>query len=608
MTLNAGTNLGPYEITAHIGAGGMGEVYRARDSRLGRDVAIKVSAERFTERFDREARTVAALNHPNICTLHDVGPNYLVMELIAGPTLAERMAQGPVPVDEALEIARQIAAALGAAHDKGIIHRDLKPGNIKFTPDGTVKVLDFGLAKMGGTPPAASEDSPTISMAATQAGVILGTAAYMSPEQARGKHVDKGTDIWAFGVVLFEMLTGRRLYEGTDVTEILAAVIKEEPDWNRVPAKVRRLLRHCLEKDPKRRLHDIRDMDLLLEVPPASPAIRRALLLVTASLLAIALAVAAWGWLRASLPLPEAETVRFVVLPPEKTIFDSGVGAGPTYNPGSISPDGRKLAFTVRDSSRKIMLWVRPLDSLNAQPLAGTDGASAPFWSPDNRSIAFFADGKLKRIEAGGGPVQTLSDIAAPRGGAWSSLGVIVFTRIIQGPLYRVPASGGEVTLATTLGPLQRLHRSPSFLPDGDHFLYFAVGSSEGPGIFLGSLSGDKALRLGESDSGAVYATPGYLLFVRQGALMAQKFDLKRYQLIEQANTNCGIRRLDSRRPVTQCFAQWNIGLPDRRWCAELADGLVRSKGEAAANGGTTRWLCWSLSRSGRETVCGASS
>jgi eukaryotic-like serine/threonine-protein kinase len=190
----------------------MGEVYRARDSRLGRDVAIKVSAERFTERFDREARTVAALNHPNICTLHDVGPNYLVMELIAGPTLAERMAQGPVPVDEALEIARQIAAALGAAHDKGIIHRDLKPGNIKFTPDGTVKVLDFGLAKMGGTPPAASEDSPTISMAATQAGVILGTAAYMSPEQARGKHVDKGTDIWAFGVVLFEMLTGRRLY------------------------------------------------------------------------------------------------------------------------------------------------------------------------------------------------------------------------------------------------------------------------------------------------------------------------------------------------------------------------------------------------------------
>src|SRR5262245_12553295 len=273
MTLATGTKLGPYEILSPIGAGGMGEVYRALDPRMGREVAIKVSADRFSERFDREVRAVAALNHPNICTVHDVGPNYLVMELVEGPTLAERIQQGVVPLEEALRIARQIADALDAAHQKGIIHRDLKPANIKLKPDGMVKVLDFGLAKVAETQADARlSDSPTLTVGATQAGVILGTAAYMAPEQARGKVADKRTDIWAFGVVLFEMLTGRRLFEGEDASETLAAVIKEQPPLELVPMQVRRLLQSCLEKNPTQRLRDIGDAWRLLDTPQSAHA------------------------------------------------------------------------------------------------------------------------------------------------------------------------------------------------------------------------------------------------------------------------------------------------------------------------------------------------
>src|ERR1035438_9866907 len=257
MPLSVGEKLGPYEILSGLGAGGMGEVYRAHDTRLRRDVAIKVSAERFSERFETEARAIASLNHPNVCTLHDVGPNYLVMELVEGETLAERIGHGAIPLDEALAIAKQIADALDAAHEKGITHRDLKPGNIKIKPDGVVKVLDFGLAKMGGTPTAHSDNSPTLTVGPTQAGVILGTAAYMAPEQARGKQVDRRADIWAFGVVLYEMLTGQRLFQGDDASETLASVIKDEPKWERVPPQVRRLLRSCLTRDPKQRLQAI---------------------------------------------------------------------------------------------------------------------------------------------------------------------------------------------------------------------------------------------------------------------------------------------------------------------------------------------------------------
>ena len=279
MPLAPGSSLGPYEILALIGAGGMGEVYRARDTRLNRDVAIKISAERFSDRFEREARAIAALNHPNICTLYDVGPDYLVMELVEGPTLADRIKQGPVLLDETLLIARQIAEALEAAHDKGIVHRDLKPGNVKIKADDSVKVLDFGLAKVtgSGTSESDSEQSPTLTFhPATQAGIILGTAAYMAPEQARGKPVDRRADIWAFGCVLYEMITGMRVYEGETVSDILAAVIMKEPDWNAVPAStplfVRRLLRRCLEKDSKRRLQAIGEARIALENPEADPA------------------------------------------------------------------------------------------------------------------------------------------------------------------------------------------------------------------------------------------------------------------------------------------------------------------------------------------------
>ena len=320
MALTAGDKLGPYEIIALIGKGGMGEVYRAKDTRLGRDVAVKISQEQFNERFEREARAVASLNHPNICSLYDVGPNYLVMEYVEGESPA-----GPMPIDEAMEIARQIAEALGEAHEKGVVHRDLKPANIKIKPDGTVKVLDFGLAKIGGGPVAASsEDSPTISMAATQAGVILGTAAYMAPEQARGKRVDARADIWAFGVVLYELITGQRLFKGEDLTDTLASVVKENPDLSAVPPRVRRLLETCLQKDPKKRLQAIGDMRLVLDgatsAPPGSrhghgcrgswPELR--------SWLAAGLAFvhfretpAAERSLRLSIPLPENSSGRF---------------------------------------------------------------------------------------------------------------------------------------------------------------------------------------------------------------------------------------------------------------------------------------------------------
>src|SRR5262245_53956590 len=311
MTLSPGTRIGPYEIAAAIGAGGMGQVYRAHDSRLGRDVAIKFSSERFTERFEREARAVAALNHPNICTLHDVGSNYLVMEFVEGEA-----PKGPLPLDDVLRIARQIADALDAAHDKGIVHRDLKPGNIKIKPDGTVKVLDFGLAKMGYTPTVRSDESPTLTLAATQAGVILGTAAYMAPEQARGKAVDKRADIWAFGVVLYELLTGKRPFQGGDVTDTLASVVKDQPDLNLIPSRVRRLVRACLEKDPRKRLQAIGDWILLLDEEPltvSTTASRSANIgwAIAAVSVAVALTLGYALWKVSRAPATSVNSIRF---------------------------------------------------------------------------------------------------------------------------------------------------------------------------------------------------------------------------------------------------------------------------------------------------------
>src|SRR5689334_15080966 len=401
MPLATGDKLGPYEILALIGKGGMGEVYRARDSRLSRDVAIKVSSSQFNERFEREAKLIASLNHLNICSLFDVGPNFLVMELVEGPTLAERIAEGAIPLEEALQLAAQIADALDAAHEKGIVHRDLKPGNVKIKPDGVVKVLDFGLAKAGGIPDAPSADSPTISMAATQAGVILGTAAYMSPEQARGKPVDKRADIWAFGAVLYEMITGRQLFRGEDLSETLASVIMKDPDLEPVPAQVRRVLKRCLQKDPQKRLRDISGVTLLLEDRqpeslPQAPARPARVPWIVAGALALVAVGTGFAWYAARSPdQPLKPMIRL------NADLGPGVSMATSSITGSnliLSPDGSRLAYI--SQSR---LFTLRLDQSVATELPGTEGAYDAFFSPDGQSLAFFAGGRLKRVSVQGG-------------------------------------------------------------------------------------------------------------------------------------------------------------------------------------------------------------
>ncbi len=538
MPLAPGDKLGPYEILEPIGKGGMGEVFRARDTRLQREVAIKISAEQFSERFEREARAIAALNHPNICTLHDVGPNYLVMELVEGPTLADRIKSGAIPLEESLAIARQIADALGAAHDKGITHRDLKPANVKVTPEGTVKVLDFGLAKVG--PRAASggdhnpDESPTISMAATQAGVILGTAAYMAPEQARGKQVDKRADIWAFGVVLYEMVTGKRLFQGEDLTDTLARVVRDAPEVTAAPPQLRRVLEACLAKDPKQRLRDIGDVWRLLDDPAAAPPpvagpVRKSWLIPTLAAAVLLMALAALASVHFRETPPELQAVAFSMDAPPETGYASAVGSL------APSPDGRYVIFGAAKQGSPPMLWLRPLDSSSARPLPGTEGGSFPTWSPDSRSVAFRADGKLKRIDIEGGAPLVLAD--APNDpvsptGTWNRDGVILFGS--NAGLQRVSASGGGASLLTKADPaaMETGHGYPQFLPDGNRFLYFvASGDPSVQGVYASSLDRPEERRqILRTDVKAVYvppraAYPGYLLWMQEATLLAQRFD-----------------------------------------------------------------------------------
>jgi eukaryotic-like serine/threonine-protein kinase len=546
MALDAGDRLGPYEVVELIGRGGMGEVYRATDTRLQREVAVKVSAERFTERFEREARAVAALNHPNIGTLYDVGPNYLVMELVEGETLAERIQQGPIPLEEALAIARQITEALEVAHERGIVHRDLKPANIKITPDGRVKVLDFGLAKMAEPAPQPDSDpehSPTLTLeAATELGVIMGTAGYMAPEQARGKAVDKRADIWAFGVVLYEMVTGKRLFQGEDLTETLAIVVKEQPDFERLPANVRKLARNCLEKDPKRRLRDIGDAWRLLEDTSGAPSLastRTLRWIIVAVLLISAGAALAFVHFRGSLVPPPL--VRFMVAPPEGGDF------GPWL---ALSPDGRRLAFPARDAHGISRVWVRPLDSLELRPLEGTDGANLNdlFWSSDSRFLVFQSAHKVKKVDIAGGPPQNLCDADnVILGGSWNDEGVILFGNNI-GPILRVSSAGGKPSPVTRLEPgrEETFHSDPIFLPDGRHFLYFRHSTrAENQGVFAGSLDakpGEQNLRrIQAAEFSPGFAPPrqpgsfGHLLFLRDGLLMAQAFNVRRLEMVGEA-------------------------------------------------------------------------
>ncbi|HSP69937.1 MAG TPA: protein kinase [Bryobacteraceae bacterium] len=526
MRLTAGDKLGPYEIISLIGKGGMGEVYKAHDPRTNRDVAIKISAEQFSERFDREVRAVAALNHPNICTLFDVGPNYLVMEYVEGEA-----PQGPLPLEEALRIAEQMSAALEAAHEKGIVHRDLKPGNIKVKPDGMVKVLDFGLAKMGGTPAAPSEESPTLSMAATQAGVILGTAAYMAPEQARGKPVDQRADIWAFGVVFHELLSGRRLFQGEDLTETLASVVKDKPDLSTVPPRVRRLLDACLQKDPKKRLQAIGDMRLLLEdAPEVAPlaAVRARNWLPWAVAAALASAVAALGFIAWRHTREEApRLVKLLFAPPDKGSINETNGPS-----AAVSPDGRRVVFRATVEGKNA-LWVRDLDSLSLRMLAGTDGGAGPFWSPDSRWLGFFAQGKLLKIDVTGGPAITICNVEAGRGGTWNENDVIVFAPKATGGFLRVAAAGGTPVPLTELDTARKeeSHRYPWFLPDGRHFLYSARSTdTEKTAVLIGDLDSKDRKEILKVASNAVYVSPGYLLFARDRTLMAQPFDAAKLQ------------------------------------------------------------------------------
>jgi serine/threonine protein kinase len=540
MAFSPGSRLGPYEILAPIGAGGMGEVHRARDTRLGREVAIKVSAERFSDRFEREARAIASLNHPNICTLYDVGPDYLVMELVNGPTLADRIGQGKIQLDEALDIARQIGEALQAAHNTGIVHRDLKPANIKLKPDGAVKVLDFGLAKIVQTDAATagSEHSATLTMEqATRAGTLLGTTAYMAPEQAVGKEVDKRADIWAFGVVLYEMLTGQQLFGRETISDTLTAVITEKPDWERVPAKVRLLLRCCLQKDPQRRLHDIADAQFLLEdasgavTPPRAvwPAWSTAALLLLVTLLTVP---AALVHLREK--PGTGSPLLFQLPPPDETRVTSP----------ALSPDGRMLAFigTTRDGSDR--LWVRSMNSLEPKALIGTEGVrGVPFWSWDSHFLLFTSAGKLKKFEISAGATQTICDMPdALAGGFWDPDNRIVFGTF-QAGLSQVDVSGRICQALTTLdlSRQERSHGFPILLQDRKHFLYtVAAATIENSGIYVGSLDSKPSDRTDKKllpySSWLSYIpsqdpTTGHLLSIRASALVAQQFSVKHLEL-----------------------------------------------------------------------------
>ena len=534
MPIQSGTHLGPYEIISAIGAGGMGEVYRAHDPKLGRDVAIKVLPEVFANdaqrmaRFQREAKVLASLDHPNIASIYGLedsgGTRALVMQLVEGPTLADRIKAGPIPVDESVRIAKQIADALEYAHERGIIHRDLKPANVKVTNDDAVKVLDFGLAKaLEGDPLSLDiSTSPTISRMATMQGVLLGTAAYMSPEQAKAKSVDRRADIWAFGCVLYEILTGKQTFTGETVTDTLASVIKEEPDWSQLPAgtpmRVRVLLQRCLQKDPKQRLRDIGDARISLdEILSGAP-----------DLTSVA----------DQTPVAPTQLFRFKISVPERmALAASGVLA--------LSPDGRQLAFAAAGADGVVRLWIRSLDSLEVRPLLGTESAAFPpfFWSPDSRYVAFDAGGKLKKIDVSVCLPQTVCDTAGlVVGGSWNRDGVIIFGSSTAG-LMRVPSNGGSASPLTTLNSSRGevRHVLPSFLPDGRHFIY--VRSSNKPenyGIYIGSLDAapeeqDSKPLLG-TKFGAAYvpspgAGPGQLLFVRDGKLFAQPFDARRLEL-----------------------------------------------------------------------------
>ena len=562
MSLAPGTRLGPYEIISPIGAGGMGEVHRGRDTRLNRTVAVKVLPDVFAAdpdrlaRFDREAQTLAQLNHPNIAQIYGVEEfsnehmrgHALAMEFVDGEDLADRIRRGPIPIDEALRIARQIADALDAAHQLQIVHRDLKPTNIRVREDGTVKVLDFGLAKALEPAPIgapASVSLPTLSSPAiTRAGVILGTAAYMAPEQARGKAVDSRADIWAFGAVLYEMVTGARPFDGETISDTIAAVLKTEPDLTRVPRELHRVLETCLQKEPRNRLRDIGDVWLLLidaAAPPSQPSPtagrRRALIAAGAVAAGVLGAAVSASWFLLRPEAPPRQLVAFPVSPPDQSTLEWGF---------ALSPDGRSLAFPARGKDGVVRLWVRTMGAVAARPVPGTEGATrAMMWSPDGRFLAFPLDRTLKKVDLAGGAPVTLCEVENTGllgGGVWTPDGVILFGGFRDGAMRRVSAAGGPVSAVTVLDDSRQelVHGLPTLLPDGRHFLYVRVSrSADVMGIYVGSLEtkpeAQSTARLLDGDRSVLFTrTPSgrdYLLFLRENTLMRQRFDVDRLAL-----------------------------------------------------------------------------
>jgi serine/threonine protein kinase/Tol biopolymer transport system component len=557
--LITGMSLGPYRIEGKLGEGGMGEVYQARDTRLKRDVAVKVLPPALARnpdrcaRLRREAELLASLNHPHIAAVYGLEESNdltaLVMELVDGPTLADRLRDGPIPTEEALAIARQIAEALEAAHTKGIIHRDLKPANIKLRPDGVVKVLDFGLAKSLEVPDAAgdlAEPTTALSPARTISGVILGTPTYLSPEQARGIAVDARTDIWAFGCVLFEMCAGKRPFAGPSLTDTMAAILKDEPDWpalpSSTPVRIRSLIARCLRKDPAQRLRDIADGRFQIEDvsndpggPVGAAAPRRAsrawVPWIAAALLLITVLLLVARPRTSSSPEP----ISFPLGPPERADFSAGNDATLNVPAFALSPDGRAIVFCAEVPGARPTLWLRTLDHVEAQQIPGTDDAENPFWSPDGHWVGFFAKGVLKKVQIPGGAVKIIAETRSSRTATWGTRDTILISSGAEG-IDAVNAAGGAITHVTSIDPSlnENTHRNPSFLPDGDHFLYSVIGNGDKNGVYVSSLDGKTKKLLLRDLTSAVYADPGYVLFVRRDSLFAQAFNAGRLELSGQ--------------------------------------------------------------------------
>ncbi len=604
-----GKRFGHYRVGEQLGHGGMGEVYVADDLNLNRKVALKFLPDAFTgdlermARFEREAKLLASLNHPNIAAIYGLeqaeGKRFIVMELVEGETLAQRLGKGRLSVDEGLGVCRQIAEGLEAAHEKAVIHRDLKPANVMITEGNKVKILDFGLAKglSGETQTAEASQSPTITEAMTQPGIVLGTAAYMSPEQAKGKAVDKRADVWAFGCILYECLTGKRAFEGETVTETLAAILKSEPEWARLGPnlhpRIRFLLERCLEKETRNRYGSSNDARVEIEkclsdpggVSAKTPAVTGARSTLRLILPWVAIAIVAAAIITAAVTVwklrtPEPSFARLSVMAPEGTIIATD------NTSAAISPDGRYLVFSAADSAGSTRLWIRPLDLLTAQPLSGTEDAIFPFWSPDSRFIGFFADRKLRKVRVPGGQPETICDAPNGRGGTWSRDDVIVFAPLATGPLTRVSANGGEAVIVASPDPTRHetALRFPCFLPDSRHFLYVSLPRRKGGfEVRVGTLDSKENARLMTADSAPVYAEPGYLLFGRGGRLLAQRFDPSHLKLSGEAAS------LGNVLPLSQSEGAPLLNPPAGDMLAQVAAKLPNTQ------------LTW-LDRSGRQS------